>query len=127
VYFVNDSYFVIVDAVDADEPVSIDWLLHANAPMTLGGTTFKYTGQKAGFYGQILWSEAGAAELTQITDFPDVDPIDYEGLPVSTRLSATFPKAVRHRIATLLVPYSLAKPKRIFSAQIDKTEDKPKD
>jgi len=123
VYFVNNSYFVIVDAIDAEKPVSIDWLLHANAPMTLGDTTFRYTGEKAGFYGQILWSEAGAAQLSQVTGFPDVDPVDFEGLPVSTCLTARFPEAVRHRIATLVVPYSLAAPRRIFSFLDDQGYD----
>lgn len=123
VYFVNNSYFVIVDAIDADKPVSIDWLLHTNSPMKLSSTTYRYTGEKAGFYGQILWSEAGAAELSQFTDFPDVDPIDYEGLPVSTCLTARFPQATRHRIATLLVPYSLDAPRRIFSFLDDQGYD----
>jgi len=123
VYFVNNSYFVIVDAVDANEPVSIDWLLHANAPMNLSATTFRYTGEKAGFYGQVLWSEAGAAEISQFTDFPEVDAVDYEGLPVSTCLTARYPKAVRHRIATLLVPYSLSNPQRIFSFLDDQGYD----
>lgn len=123
IYFVNNSYFVIVDAIDADKPVSIDWLLHTNAPMSLSSKTYRYTGTKAGFYGQILWSEAGAAELTQFTDFPDVDPVDYQGLPVSTCMTARFPKATRHRIATLLVPYSLKNPKRIFSFLDDQGYD----
>lgn len=123
IYFVNDSYFVIVDAVDADEPVDITWLLHANAPMVLGDTTFRYSGERAGFYGQFLWSEGGAASLRQETGFPDVDPADYEGLPVSTCLQAKFPKAIRHRIATLLVPYSLSAPKRVFSFLDDQGYD----
>ncbi len=123
VYFVNDSYFVIVDAIDADTPVAIDWLIHTNSPMNLGDTTFRYTGEKAGFYGQILWSEAGAAQLSQVTDFPDVDPVDYEGLPVSTCLTARYPKAVRHRIATLIVPYPVNSPRRIFSFLDDQGYD----
>lgn len=123
VYFVNDSYFVIVDAIDADTPVSIDWLLHANSPMTTGDTTFRYTGEKAGFYGQVLWSEAGAGEISQFTDFPDVEPADYEGLPVSTCLSVKFPKAIRHRIATLIVPYPVEAPRRIFSFLDDQGYD----
>ena len=123
VYFVNNSYFVIVDAIDADEPVTIDWLLHANAPLNLGGNSFRYTGEKAGFYGQILWSEAGAAELSQHTGFPDVEPEDYEGLPVSTCMTARFPSAIRHRIATLLVPYPISNPRRIFSFLDDQGYD----
>jgi hypothetical protein len=123
VYFVHDSYFVIVDSIDADTPVSIDWRLHANAPMMLGDTTFRYSGARAGFYGQILWSEAGSPQLTQETRFPDVDPVDFDGLPVSTCLTARFPKAVRHRVATLLVPYPLAAPRRVFSFLDDQGYD----
>ena len=123
VYFVNDSYFVIVDAVDADQPVSIDWLLHANAPMTLGETTFRHTGTRAGFYGQVLWSEAGTPTLTQETGFPGVDPAEIKGLPESTCLTARFPSATRHRIATLLVPYPLAAPRRVFSFMDDQGYD----
>ncbi len=123
VYFVNDSYFVIVDAVDATEPVELTWLLHANAPMQLGDTTFRYSGEKAGFYGQFLWSEAGAGALSQFTGFPDVDPSEFEGLPVSTCLQAQFPKAIRHRVATLLVPYSLSAPRRVFSFLDDQGYD----
>ncbi|MEO9526980.1 DUF4962 domain-containing protein [Roseibium sp.] len=123
VYFVNGAYFVIVDSIDARSPVAIDWLLHANAPMTLGDATFRYTGEKAGFYGQFLWSEAGSPQLGQETGFPGVDPAEFEGLPVSTCLKATFPKAVRHRVATLLVPYPLSAPRRVFSFLDDQGYD----
>ncbi len=123
VYFVHDSYFVIVDTIDAAKPVDITWQLHANAPMHLGDTTFRYAGERAGFYGQFLWSEAGAPDITQDTGFEGVDPKDYEGLPVSTCLKARFPKATRHRIATLLVPYPIDAPRRIFSFLDDQGYD----
>ncbi|WP_146589349.1 DUF4962 domain-containing protein [Puniceibacterium confluentis] len=123
VYFVRGSYFVIVDKVDAQTPVTLDWLLHANAPYELGKTTFRYTGERAGFYGQVVWSEAGKPDLTQETGFPGVDPADYEGLPVSTCLHAQYPAATRHRIATLLVPYRLGDPKRIFNFMDDQGYD----
>ncbi|SMX39076.1 DUF4962 domain-containing protein [Maliponia aquimaris] len=123
VYFVRNSYFVIVDKVDAETPVTLDWLLHANLPYELGKTSFRNTGERAGFYGQVVWSEAGKPELTQETGFPGVDPADYEGLPVSTCLTARYPAATRHRIATLLVPYRLAAPKRIFHFMDDQGYD----
>ena len=123
VYFVNNTYFVIVDSIDAESPVSIDFLLHANAPMSLGDTTFRYSGEQAGFYGQFLYSEAGVPVLSQETGFPDIDPEDYEGLPQSTRLKASFPDAIRHRIATLLVPYPMQSPRRIFSFLDDQGYD----
>ena len=123
VYFVNGEYFVIVDSIDADTPVSIDWQLHANAPLALGDSTFRYSGDRAGFYGKVLWSESGAPSLSQHTGFPDVDPSEIEGLPISTCLKMTFPKSVRHRIATLLVPYPLSAPRRVFSFLDDQGYD----
>ena len=123
VYFVNKEYFVFIDSIDAQSPVTIDWLLHANAPMQLGESTFRYTGERAGFYGQFLWSEAGAATLTQHTGFDDVDPAEIENLPESTCLKAHFPQAVRHRIATLLVPYPINAQRRIYSFLDDQGYD----
>ncbi len=123
VYFVNNEYFVFVDSIDASAPVSIDWRLHANAPMNLGDTTFRYTGERAGFYGQFLWSESGAASITQATEFTDVDPSEIEGLPVSTCMTASFPAAIRHRIVTLLVPYPLREKRRIYSFLDDQGYD----
>lgn len=123
VYFVHNSFFVIVDTVDTDEPVEIDWRLHTNAPMQLGDTTFRYTGESAGFYGQVIWSEAGPGLLSQETGFAGVDPGDYEGLPVSTCLNVKFPCSTRHRIAVLLVPYRLDAPQRIFNFLDDQGYD----
>lgn len=123
IYFVRNSYFVIVDKVDAETPVSLEWLLHANNRFELGKSSFRNTGEKAGFYGQVVWSEAGKPKLVQETGFPDVDPAEYEGLPVSTCLKACYPAAVRHRIATLLVPYRLTDPKRIFHFMDDQGYD----
>ncbi len=123
IYFVRGSYFVIVDKVDAETPVTIEWLLHANEPFELGKTSFRNTQKRSGFYGQVVWSEAGKPEITQKTEFTDVDPADYEGLPVSTVLNAHYPASTRHRIATLLVPYKLDAPKRIFNFMDDQGYD----
>jgi hypothetical protein len=123
IYFVRNSYFVIIDKVDAETPVTIDWLLHANNPYDLGKSSFRNTGDKAGFYGQVVWSEAGKPQISQETGYADVDPADYEGLPVSTVLKAHYPAATRHRIATLLVPYKLDAPKRIFNFMDDQGYD----
>lgn len=123
IYFVRNSYFVIVDSVDAEAPVTVDWLLHANERFDLGRSSFRNEQTRAGFYGQVVWSEAGKAEITQDTGFPGVDPVDYEGLPVSTCLTARYPAATRHRIATLLVPYRLDAPKRIFNFMDDQGYD----
>ncbi len=113
-YFVNNKYFVIADSIDASEPVDIEWRLHANNPFDLGETSFRNTGEKAGFYGQVIWSESGSPSMSQTTGYPGVDPEELAGRPEGTFLSANFPKATRHRIVTLLVPYPKAEPRRIF-------------
>lgn len=110
IYSVRNSYVVIVDKVDSETPVTVDWLLHANTPFELGKTSFHNTGARAGYYSQVVWSEAGKPVISQETGFPDVDPGDYDGLPVSTFLTAHYPAATRHRIASLLVPYKLDAP-----------------
>jgi hypothetical protein len=123
IYFIRNSYFVIIDKVDAETPVTVDWLLHANNAYDLGKSSFRNTGNKAGFYGQVVWSEGGKPKISQDTGFADVDTADYEGLPVSTVLKAHYPAAKRHRIATLLVPYKLDAPKRIFNFMDDQGYD----
>lgn len=122
-YFVQGEYFVIVDTVDADKPVTLNWLLHANGPFELGSNTFRYSGARAGFYGKILWSEAGDGSLSQVTGFPGIEPADYEGLDISTHLDIAFPEATRHRVAVLLVPYRLDAPKRVFNFLDDQGYD----
>ncbi|SNS27576.1 DUF4962 domain-containing protein [Tropicimonas sediminicola] len=114
-YFVHDSYFVIVDSIDAEEPVSIDWLAHANGPFDVGSDSYRYTGEKAGYYGKFVFSEGGMPSIRQVEGYDDVDPAEYEGKPIGSRIVATFPKAKRHRIATLLVPYPKAAPRRVFN------------
>lgn len=123
VYFVDDRFFVFVDSVDAKTPVSLDFLLHTEKPMQLGATSFRYSGQHAGFYGQVLWSEGGTTSFSQKTEFTDVDPDDYAGLSVSTCMSMSVPKAERHRVVTLIVPYPLAAPRRVFSFLDDQGYD----
>jgi hypothetical protein len=44
-------------------------------------------------------------------------------LPVSSCMTAAFPKASHHRIATLLVTYPLAAPRRVFSFLEDQGYD----
>ena len=115
IYFVRNSYFVIVDKVDASEPVTLEWRLHANSPFELGNSSFRNKGDKAGFYGQVVWSEGNKPNMSQKTEFTDVDPADYQDLHVSTFLEIQYPAATRHRISTLLVPYKVDTPKRIFN------------
>ena len=54
VHFVDDSYFVFVDRVEASEPVTLDWLCHTADAPEIGKSSFRYSGTRAGFYGQFV-------------------------------------------------------------------------
>ncbi|UXN67779.1 DUF4962 domain-containing protein (plasmid) [Devosia neptuniae] len=114
-HFVDDSYFVIVDRVEAAEPVTLDWLCHTTNAPDAGRTSFRYHGERAGFYGQFVFSSAGAPSITAVHGFPEIDPADTEGLEQHHHIRASIPAAKSHVLVTLLVPYSLDAPKRIFS------------
>ena len=113
-YLIHKQYIVIVDSVDLKEPDTVDWLLHTSKPMELSSKSFRYQGERAGFYGQFIWSESGSPVNEQIEGFPGIDPSEIEGLDNHYHLRAQFKAASRHRIATLLVPYPIDKPRRVF-------------
>lgn len=115
IHFVNDSYFVIVDQVECSEPQELQWLCHTASAPQVGRSSFRYNGRKAGFYGQFVFSSAGTPQITAVEGFPDIDPAELEGLELHHHVCATAPPATSHRLVTLLVPYSLKEPKRIFS------------
>lgn len=115
IHFVNGSYFVIVDRVDAAEPVTLDWLCHTTNAPDIGRASFRYHGQRAGFYGQFVFSLGGTPTITAVHGFPEIDPADTEGLEQHHHIRASIPASRYHTLVTLLVPYSLDAPKRIFS------------
>jgi len=113
-YLIHKQYIVIVDTVDLKSPAGVDWLLHTMNPMELSSKSFRYHGERAGFYGQFIWSEGGTPEIKQIEGFPEVDTSEVEGLHLHSHLQASFKPATRHRIAALIVPYPKDQPRRIF-------------
>jgi hypothetical protein len=115
VHFVADSYFVFVDRVETAEPQTLDWLCHTVGPVDAGKSSFRYRGERAGFSGQFVFSSSGAPTLSAVEGFPGIDPADFEGLTVHHHLRASLPAAHKHVLVTLLVPYALDAPRRIFN------------
>lgn len=115
IHFVDDSYFVIVDRVECAEQTTLDWLCHTVSAPQIGKSSFRYHGKRAGFYGQFVFSSAGAPAISAVHGFPDIDPADTDGLEQHHHVRATVPAAKSHVLVTLLVPYALDAPKRIFS------------
>ncbi|MCC2684995.1 MAG: alginate lyase [Paenibacillaceae bacterium] len=104
IYFVHQSYFVILDRVELEQPARIEWLMHALYPFHLEGQHFTVDGAKAGLYGKFIYSSSGKLALAQDDDFPGVNPEEWKGLPRQWHLSVRTEAAEQHTIATMLVP-----------------------
>jgi hypothetical protein len=104
IYFVQNSYFVIVDAVDLEQPGQVQWLFHTLHEMELKGQSFHVNGEHAGMEGRFIFSSSGDLALTQTNEFEGVDPDEIRGLDKHWHLTATTSVASSHRIATLLLP-----------------------
>lgn len=114
-YYLSDQdYLVIVDRVETATAAPIQWLCHTNGPIEIGSNSFRYTGEKAGMYGQVVFASSGKASLTTVEGYPGIDPEDYKGLPVHHHVQIGLPAAQKHTLVTLLVPYAKADPRRIF-------------
>ncbi|MFE5319744.1 DUF4962 domain-containing protein [Paenibacillus sp. NPDC056579] len=112
-YFINESYVVVVDHVDLTQPASIDWLFHTMNEMKLGNQSFQVQGRKADMDGRFVYCSSGDMQLSQTDEFADVDPAEMEGLDRQWHLTAKTSEARSHRIATLLVPLRKGQPKYV--------------
>jgi hypothetical protein len=112
-YFINNSYFVIVDSVDLDQPGRVDWLFHTLYEMKLKGQTFRVQGRKAEMEGRFVYSSSGELSLSQHNEYTDVDPSEYEGLDRQWHLTASTREARSHRLVTLLVPMKVGESKYV--------------
>jgi hypothetical protein len=115
IHFVNDSYFVIVDEVELDEALPIDWLMQTLAPCDITGQAFRYEAARAGLTGEFVLSTSGPMALRNTAAFAEYcDPAEIEGLERHATLVATTPAAQAHSIVTLLTPYPKGTSKRVF-------------
>jgi len=113
IYFINRSYFVVVDTVDLERPGTVSWLFHTLNEMELSRQSFRVRGEKADLFGQVVYCSSGEMKLTQHNRFEDVDAAEIEGLPNHWHLAAATPEAKSHRIAVLLVPMRQTEPKLV--------------
>ena len=107
IYFVQNAYFVIVDAVDLERPGRVQWLFHTLYEMDLQGQSFHLNGKRALMEGRFIFSSSGELALRQTNEFAGVDPAEIEGLEKHWHLTAETKEASSHRIATLLLPKRL--------------------
>ncbi|WP_371069036.1 DUF4962 domain-containing protein [Sediminibacillus sp. JSM 1682029] len=109
-YFVDDSYFILVDTVNLEQDAELDWLLHTLQEMELSHQSFVVKGKSAALEGRFIHCSSGELTLNQYNDFPGVDLDELEGNPVHWRLHAKTRPASEHRIVTLLHPMKKMEP-----------------
>ncbi|MBS4208862.1 DUF4962 domain-containing protein [Bacillus sp. FJAT-50079] len=112
-YFVNRSYFVIIDTVDLEQPGTIDWLLHSLYEPKVKHQGFVIEGEKASLEGKFIYSSSGEMQLDRHQDFPEVDLSEIGDLPIPWRIQAQTKAVKRHRIVTLLQPMKKTQPKYV--------------
>jgi len=104
VYWLDESYIVIVDSVDLGRPGRAAWLMHTLNRMNLKGQTFREIGDKAELEGRFVYCSSGELTLSQHDRFTGVDPSELDGLANQWHLTAETQAATGHRIVSLLVP-----------------------
>jgi hypothetical protein len=114
IYFSHSDFLVIVDRVECATAKPIQWLFHATRSMDVGSNSFRLTGDRAGLYGQFVHSTSGPPKIRMVEGFEGVDPVDIEGLATQFHIEASLPTATKHTLVTLLVPYALSDPRRVF-------------
>lgn len=112
-YFVDQSYFILVDTVSLEQEAEVTWLLHALNEMELKDQTFTVRGESASLEGQFVYCTSGQLRLEQHNDFPDVDMSELKGMPIHWRLQAQTHSSSFHRIVTLLHPMKREQPKYV--------------
>ncbi len=114
IHFARSDFLVIVDRVECVEPQPLKWLFHSAHQMDVGSNSFRLTGERAGLYGQFVFSTAGPPQIRMIEGFEGVDPTEIEGLATQYHIEATLPASTKQTLVTLLVPYALSEPRRVF-------------
>jgi Heparinase II/III-like protein len=114
IHLVGDRYLVVVDRVDLSDALPIQWRLHAEHRIEVGGETFRLTGKRAGLYGHMVLSTAGAPVLRAVEGFPGIGRDEIKDLPKHWHVEAAIPAARHHVLITLLVPYALDDRRRVL-------------
>ncbi|MDO5402743.1 MAG: DUF4962 domain-containing protein [Eubacteriales bacterium] len=104
IYFVQDSYFVIVDTVETENDSDIDFMLHSLDKYEIDGHNFIVNRERARLKGSFLFSHSGIESISQTDDFDNVNPAEIEGLDKQWHLKLHTGKSKKHKLVTLLVP-----------------------
>ncbi|MDO5416094.1 MAG: DUF4962 domain-containing protein [Lachnospiraceae bacterium] len=119
IYFVDHSYFVVVDTVEAGHPVSVDFTLHSLASFEISENQFALSMEKAELEGRFVYVSSGMEGITQTDVFEGVNQEEIQGLDRQWHLTMRTGKAGRQVIITLLVPSKKGQEKPVFVMKDD--------
>jgi len=117
IYFVQDSYLVIVDTVKTEEMSSVEFLLHGLDAYKIDETKFVLHRPKADLKGEFLYSLSGIDTISQTDEFDGVDLDEVEGMNKQWHLKMSTGKGKFHKIVTLLIPEKVGYPKTVVSVK----------
>ena len=123
IYFVQDSYVVLVDTVETEKDSDVEFCLHSLKRYQIQGSSFTVVRPRASLKGTVLYSLSGLEEITQSDQFEGVDPAELEGLDSQWHLRMKTGRGRSHRIVTLLVPEKAEEPKLVAPMKDDQGMD----
>ncbi|MFY0679908.1 MAG: DUF4962 domain-containing protein [Thalassovita sp.] len=103
-HMVFGASVIVVDFVEAETPVSLTWLGHTFGALRLGELAATVQGDKADLGVEVIYSAAPLSDMRSVEGFDNVDPSDYDGLPISRRIEIALEAKTSHVMATMLSP-----------------------
>lgn len=123
IYFVDQSYFVLVDSIETEGEADLDWRLHSLSPYEIQEDEFYVTREKARLKGRFIYCSSGIEEISQSDKFEGANEAEIEGMPRQYHLNMHTGIAKGHVIVTLLVPEKTGKEKSVTAIKDDQGHD----
>ncbi|ABX40875.1 heparinase II/III domain-containing protein [Lachnoclostridium phytofermentans] len=123
IYFVDDSYFILVDTVESEDKSDVEWLLHSLSKFQIEEETIEVNGKMAGMTAKIVYCSSNIESITQSDIFTEVDEKETDGLDNQWHLTMKTGKAKKHIIVSVIVPYKMEQKKLVNSVRDDQGMD----
>lgn len=104
IYYVDETYFILVDSVFTESPSWLDWRLHSLTKFEIHDEKFGIQREKAILDGRFVYCSSGIGEISQTDQFTGVDQAELTGLDNQWHLNMKTKKSKNHIVVTLLVP-----------------------
>ncbi len=104
IYWVDNTYYVIIDKVDTSEELPVNFLLHSIYKPEFEDNKYAIRGEKANLDMQMLHISSGIADLALTDEFPEVNPEEYAGLEKQWHYTMTSGKAKNHVLVSCFYP-----------------------